>query len=162
MKIFNIKLDLHKISYIFIVCIIILLSIFLVNLLLKNQTIHMNSENYTTILRDSHQNISKFVGKKIITSGYVFRADNFEKNRFVIARDMIVGESEASIVGFLCEYEHATDFENNVWVEAHGTISLGNYYGPMPIIKIDTIKKITTPNDVFVYPPSRNMMFNKD
>lgn len=153
MKIFNIKLDIHKISYIFIVCIIILLSIFLINLFLNNQTIHMNSENYTTILRDSHQNISKYIGKKIVTSGYIFRASNFENNNFVIARDMLVNENEASIVGFLCEYNQANDFENNVWVEAHGTIALGDYYGPIPIIKIDTIKRITTPNNSLVYPP---------
>lgn len=153
MKIFNIKLDLHKLSYILIVCIIILLSIFLVSLFLNNQTIHMNSENYTTILRDSHENISGFVGKKITTSGYIFRGSNFEEDKFVIARDMLVNEDEASIVGFLCEYKQANDFENNIWVEAHGTIALGNYYGPIPIIKVDTIKRITTPNDSFVYPP---------
>ena len=153
MKIFNIKLDIHKISYIFIVCIIILLSIFLINLFLNNQTIHMNSENYTTILRDSHQNISKYIGKKIVTSGYIFRASNFENNNFVIARDMLENENEASIVGFLCEYNQANDFENNVWIEAHGTIALGDYYGPIPIIKIDTIKRITTPNNSLVYPP---------
>ena len=153
MKIFNIKIDIHQISYIFIVCIIILLSIFLVNLFVKTQTIHMNCDNFTTILRNSHKDISKFVGKKIVTSGYIFRSSNFEDNKFVIARDMLVNNSEASIVGFLCEYSQANTFENNVWVEAYGTIALGDYYGPIPIIKIDTIKKITTPNNSFVYPP---------
>ena len=153
MKIFNLKLNLYKISYIFIICIIILLSISLITLFFNNQTIHMNSENYTTILRDSHSNISAFVGKKITTSGYIFRGSDFEINKFVIARDMLVNESESSIVGFLCEYNHANDFDNSVWVEAHGTIALGEYYGPIPIIKIDTIKRITTPNNSFVLPP---------
>lgn len=153
MKIFNIKIDIHQISYIFIVCIIILLSIFLVNLFVKTQTIHMNSDNFTTILRDSHKDISSFVGKKIVTSGYIFRSSNFEDNKFVIARDMLVSDNESSIVGFLCEYSQANTFENNVWVEGYGTIALGDYYGPIPIIKIDAIKKITTPNNSFVYPP---------
>ena len=66
---------------------------------------------------------------------------------------MLENENEASIVGFLCEYNQANDFENNVWIEAHGTIALGDYYGPIPIIKIDTIKRITTPNNSLVYPP---------
>lgn len=154
MKVFNIKIDTYKISYIFIICIIILLSIFLVKLFISNQTIHMNSENFTTILKNSHDNISTFIGKKIITSGYIFRSNNFEENKFVIARDMIINECESSIVGFLCEYTHADDFENNVWVEAYGTIVLGNYYGAIPLIKIDTIKRVSTPNSSFVYPPS--------
>ena len=153
MKIFNLKIDLHKINYLFIICIIIILSIFLVKLILNNQTLHMTNENYTTILMESHKNISKYVGKKIIISGYIFRTNNFKEKQFVIARDMLVNESEASIVGFLCEYQQSNDFENNVWVEAHGTIALGNYFGPIPIVKIDTIKRITTPNDNFVYPP---------
>lgn len=154
MKIFNIKLDIHKISYIFIVCMIILLAIFLIELLINNKTINMNTNNYTTILRDSHENISKYIGRKIITSGYIFRGKDFDNNKFVIARDMLISETEANIVGFLCEYEKAEDFDDNVWVEAQGTIALGDYYGPIPIIKINTIKRITTPNDTFVYPPN--------
>lgn len=98
MKILNIKLNLQKISYIFITSIIILFSIFLVILFLNTQTIHMNSENYTTILKNAHENIAEFIGKDITTSGYIFRSNNFNKDQFVIARDMLINESEASIV----------------------------------------------------------------
>jgi len=113
----------------------------------------MNKDNFTNILRDSHENITKYTGKRITTSGYIFRNQNFSSNNFVIARDMLISENEANIVGFFCSYEFANDFENNEWVEATGTIVLGDYYGPIPMIQIDTIKKITTPNDIFVYPP---------
>ena len=115
----------------------------------------MNTNNYTQILLNSHKNVSEFIGKKIVTTGYVFRSNDFQSNRFVIARDMLINNSNANIVGFLCEYTNATEFENNTWVEAHGTISLGDYYGPIPIIKISSIKKITTPEDIFVYPPQK-------
>lgn len=153
MKIFNIKLDIHKLSYILIGCIIFFLAIFLLFLFYNNTTIYMTNENYTTILKDSHENISKYVGKKIVTSGYIFRGKNFEKNNFVVARDMLINDTEANIVGFLCTYDKASDFEDNVWVEIQGTIAVGNYYGQLPIIKISTIKKITTPENTFVYPP---------
>lgn len=154
MKIFNIKINLRKLGYMFIFLIIILLFVFLIYLFSNNSTIYMNADNYTTILRDSHNEISKYVGKKIITSGYVFRGKDFKKEQFVIARDMLINESEANIVGFLCDYDYANEFENNVWVEVHGTIALGDYYGPIPIIKINTIKRITTPESTFVYPPN--------
>ncbi len=150
MKIWNIKINLQKII---ITTLLIILVTFFIYLFLNNQTVHMNNENYTTILRDFHNNISKYVGKKIITSGYVFRGKDFNETQFVVARDMLVSDNEANIVGFLCEYPQIADFENNVWVEVEGTIILGNYYGPMPIIKVNSIKRITTPNDVFVYPP---------
>ena len=113
----------------------------------------MNNSNYTTILRDSHKDISKYLNKKIKATGYIFRSNNFNSNQFVVARDMLINDSEANIVGFLCEYPQATEFEDNVWVEISGTLTLGDYFGPIPIIKIDTIKRITTPEDIFVYPP---------
>ena len=113
----------------------------------------MTNQNYTTILRDSHQNISSYLGKKIRTSGYIFRNKNFSSKNFVIARDMLISENEVSIVGFLCLYDHAEEFQNNEWVEATGTIVLGDYYGPVPMIQIGSIRKIATPNDVFVETP---------
>lgn len=153
MKIFNIKLDIHKISYIFIIAIIILLCIFLVSLFLKSKTITMNNSNYTTILRDVHNDIPKYVGRKIITTGYVFRVNDFSNNQFVVARDMLISEDSANIVGFLCEYNQIKNFENNVWVKVWGTIALGDYYGRIPIIKVSKIERITTPQNIFVFPP---------
>lgn len=151
MKIFNIKIDIQKVIWISIISILIFLIVYYI---LNSMTIHMSNQNFTTILRDSHQDISKYIGKKITTSGYIFRGKDFQPNNFVIARDMLINETQANIVGFLCSYDFANEFESNEWVQATGTIILGDYYGPIPIIKIDTIQKITTPEDIFVYPPT--------
>ncbi|MBQ9313389.1 MAG: hypothetical protein IJ220_00025 [Clostridia bacterium] len=153
MKFFNIKIDIKKILLISIFLIFLLLIIFLIN---SNTIINMNNSNFTSILRDSHENITKYLGKKISTTGYIFRGKDFSNTNFVIARDMLINETQANIVGFFCSYDYASEFENNEWVEATGTIVLGDYYGPIPMIKINTIKRITTPNDVFVYPPNKN------
>ena len=151
MKILNIKIDIQKTAWISIIVLFLCLIIYLI---CSNQTIHMNHHNFTTILRDSHQNMTKYIGRKVTTSGYIFRGKDFAKSNFVIARDMLISETETNIVGFFCSYNQADDFENNIWVEATGTIVIGDYYGPIPMIQIDTIKKITTPNDVFVSPPN--------
>ena len=151
MNYFNIKIDIPKIVGISTIIIILLLVIFKV---LNHSTIEMNNSNFTTILRESHNNLEKYLGKRIKTSGYIFRRSDFPYANFVIARDMLISENEANIVGFYCTYEFANEFENNQWVEATGTIILGDYFGPIPILKIDTIHKINTPNDIFVNPPN--------
>lgn len=152
MKIINIKFSL-KLFIIIFSLIIILFSILCFSKLYFNQTIVMNNENYTTILKDVHDNTKKYIDKNIVTSGYVFRMNDFNKKQFVTARDMIVSENDYRIVGFLCETEEIKNFENNSWIEIKGTIKLKEYHGPMPIIKVYEIKKITTPNEAFVSPP---------
>lgn len=92
-------------------------------------------------------------GKKIHSTGHVFRVNDFKENQFVTARDMIVSDNDYRIVGFLCESDEIKNFENNSWIEIKGTIKLKDYHGPMPIIEVFEIKKITTPNESAVYPP---------
>ena len=93
--------------------------------------------------------------KEIITSGYIFRATDFNNKQFVVARDMIVSENDYRIVGFLCEYDKINEFENNSWIQITGTIKLKDYHGPMPVIEVSEIHKITTPNETFVLPPKK-------
>lgn len=153
MKIVNIKFN-FKLFIIF-VCIIILFlsSIFLIDIF-KNDTIVMNNENYAQVLKDVHDNIDAYIGKKVSTNGYVFRATDFSDRQFVVARDMIVSENDYRIVGFLCEYDDINKFENNVWIEIKGVISLKDYHGPMPVIEVYEINRITTPNETLVFPPN--------
>ena len=153
MKIINVKFN-FKIFVIFICVIIVLLSSIFLLRLFKDNTISMNSENYTSILKEVHDNTTVYLNKNINTTGYVFRADDFLDNQFVVARDMIVSEDDYRIVGFLCECDNIKDFEDNVWVQVNGIIKLKDYHGPMPIIEVTEIKRITTPNDTFVYPPT--------
>ena len=152
MKIINIKFN-FKIFIIFICIIISILSIIFLASLFKNDTIVMNNENYTQILKEVHDNLDKYIDKEIFTNGYVFRANDFSENRFVVARDMIVSENDYRIVGFLCEYDNIKDFEKNIWIEVKGIIKKKDYHGQMPVIEVFEIKKITTPNQTFVLPP---------
>ncbi len=152
MKIINIKFSFKLFIIILSAIIILLSSLFLIKVF-KNKTITMNNENYTRILKEVHDNIENYINKEIYTNGYVFRASDFKENQFVVARDMIVSESDYRIVGFLCENDEIKNFENNSWVEVKGIIKLKDYHGPMPIIEVSEIKKITTPNNTFVLPP---------
>ena len=87
----------------------------------------------------------------------MYRVLDLKENQFVLARDMIISSDYQSvIVGFLCEYDKAKDFQDNTWIEITGEITKGNYHGDMPIVKITNINKVNKPNDEYVYPPDEN------
>lgn len=157
-RIINFKLNFPKII-IAISCIIaiifVILTFFRCINLSSQIDIIMDDENYTNILKECHQNLDDYIGKTIHSTGYIFIPENFNKDEFVLARDMLINSSEAQIVGFMCEYENTQEYDENLWVEIDGTITKGYYQGELPLIKIKHIKKITTPENIFVYPPTK-------
>ena len=123
----------------------------------NSQVAKINSKNYTNILKSVHENIDKYVGQQINFTGYVYRVSDLKENQFILARDMLINSDYQSvIVGFLCEYDKAKEFENNTWVNLTGKITKGNYHADMPIIKVTEIKKVDKPTEEYVYPPDEN------
>ena len=121
----------------------------------KNEVSQISPKNYTNVLKTVHENIDSYVGKKICFTGYVYRVLDLQDNQFVLARDMIVNSnSQTVVVGFLCEYDEAKNFEDNTWIQVTGEIYKGNYHGDIPIIKITDIKAVDKPSqEEYVYPP---------
>lgn len=125
---------------IFILIALILLSLYiLIQLSAKNNIIQVTVNNYPKILDEVHSNIDKYIGKKISVSGYVYVQDDFQKENFVIAQNVILG-NETLIIGFLCENltdNYVDPFEN---VMITGKIEKCIYNGlQYPIIKIEKI-----------------------
>lgn len=120
----------------------------------SSNVIEIDTKNYTNILKDSHENIDRYVGRTYKFSGYIYRAYDFNDNQFVLARDMVISSDfQSLIVGFLCESNDADKFKDNTWVEVTGTIKKVDYHGDMPELKITKIEKIDKPADELVYPP---------
>ena len=119
-----------------------------------SDVVQLTANNYTNTLKAVHENIDSYTGTKINFTGYVYRIFDFNDKQFVLARNMIINtENQAVVVGFLCIYENASDFENNSWVNVTGTITKGDYHGEIPVIEINEIKRAECPSDEFVYPP---------
>ena len=120
-----------------------------------NSKLEVNSSNYTNILKDSHDNIDKYVGKKIKFTGFIYRLYDFNENQFVLGREMIISsDNHAVVVGFLSVCDEACNFKDGAWVEAEGIIEKGNYHGDIPVIKVKSMKEVNVPKDEYVYPPN--------
>ena len=174
MFVFNIKVNGNKLFKIFFIGVIIVLLIIVgiitfrvisgaknnpnnSSCLPQNSINTISSTNYTNVLKAVHDNIDDYIGVKINFTGYVYRVLDLKDNQFVLARDMIISSDfQSVIVGFLCEYDKASEFQDNTWVEITGEIYKGNYHGDMPIVKITQMNEISKPNDEYVYPPDEN------
>lgn len=123
----------------------------------SNTIEEISADNFTSFLKDSHENIDSYVGRKFCLSGYVYRMPDFSSDQFVIARTMIINSnnnSNAVIVGILASVQNASEFKDSEWISCIGTISKCSYNGEMPVIIVEKISRIEVPDDDFVYPPS--------
>lgn len=120
----------------------------------EKETYELTPANYTNVLKNVHDNLYEYIGQRIKFNGYIYRMIDFNEKQFVLARDMIISSDfQTVVVGFLCEYEKAADFENSCWVSIEGEITKGSYFGEIPVIKIEKIEKTEKPSEEFVYPP---------
>lgn len=116
----------------------------------------ISPNNYTNILKATHNHINSYVGKEIKFSGYVYRVLDFNDNQFVLARNMLI-DSQAYVVGFLCEYDGISAFDDGSWVEIVGSVTKGKYHNQdIPIIKITSLNSIAQPDNPFVSPPDNS------
>ena len=152
MFVMNFKLDFKKI---FIICLIIAVTFaILVEVLVKKDTTicydyTMTAENFIEILDKVHNNIDMNIGKNIVITGFIYRLNEFDNNTFVCGRNIIV-DGEENIAGFLCTSEKSKNFLDGEWVEIVATIEKTDFNGPMPILKVKEIKKVTAPPVTFV------------
>ena len=92
-----------------------------------NSVANIEANQYTNVLKEVYENVDTYIGQKISFIGYVYKADGFLKNQFVLARDMDIGNNQTLIVGFLCDYEKAQELELKSWIKITGEITKGEY-----------------------------------
>lgn len=117
-------------------------------------SINIDSSNYTYFLKDCHENISKYENIDVTITGYVYRLPDFSPSQFVLARTMLINETnQAVVVGILCECENAKEYGNYEWITITGTVFKGNYKGEIPEINVKKVQKTQVPLDEFVFEP---------
>lgn len=113
MKIYNMEINKYRLP---IIILFFLIAILLCTVVPKLGTIKMTSENYSEILKKIHDSPYEYENKKIEMVGYVFRGNDFNIDQIVVARDMLINESESRIIGFLCESPQVQELSNNEWI----------------------------------------------
>jgi len=135
-----------RFSLLLIIFLLILTGGLLIKLYNETNTIYVTPSNYASILEDAHENIDKYLNKKIVVTGYVYIQDDFSANRFVIAQNIYldyIHSSEPFIVGFLCE--NATDYtvSPDQTIKLIGKIQRGVYNDlEYPIVKVTQIESL--------------------
>lgn len=66
------------------------------NNITNNKILEINSNNFTTFLKNCNENIDSYVGKTVNISGFVYRLSDFAQNQFVVARLMPIHYESAS------------------------------------------------------------------
>ena len=66
------------------------------NNITNNKILEINSNNFTTFLKNCNENIDSYVGKTVHISGFVYRLSDFTQNQFVVARLMPIHYESAS------------------------------------------------------------------
>lgn len=169
MFVYNLKLNGTKLFRIIIIGIVIIaliiLSLSVYNFYYKSKFIlndglptnsiaHIESNQYTSILKEVYENIDTYVGQSINFTGYVYKLYDLKDTEFVLARDMLINsDSQTVVVGFLCSYDKAKDFKEGTWVNVTGNIIKGYYHNEIPVIDITKMEETKRPEDVYVYPP---------
>lgn len=128
--------------------------------LFKVDTIHMNDKLFASYYQQINENITSFIGKKMTISGFVYREEGMRSNQLVLSRFyMYHCVADASIIGLLSEFEEASTFPEDTWLELEGTIDITTYNGyEIPILKAEKWNVSEAPDDPYVYPVLINLM----
>jgi putative membrane protein len=125
--------------------------------LLKETVIEVTDQNYLDIMTLLDLHLEKFIGKELEITGFVFREQDFEENRLVVARfSMTCCTADAGVYGTLVETEDAYLYENDMWIKVRGTINKTEYHGyQLPIVQLREVTVVAEPDSPYVYPSFR-------
>lgn len=93
-------------------------------------------------------------GKTMRMSGFVYRADNMADTQFAVGRiAMSCCSADAMPYGVLADFEDASSYADNTWVEVTGTLDTTTFNSyELVHLKITSITKIDAPKSAYVYP----------
>lgn len=123
-------------------------------LLNESDTIQLTNDIFSTYYGEINDSPQLYAGKKIKMSGFVFKEEGFTSNQLVISRFLITHcIADASIIGFLSEFDGADTIQEDTWIEIEGVLELGSYGGSkLPLIKVTSLNEIDEPSEPYIYP----------
>ncbi|WP_209123318.1 TIGR03943 family protein [Alkalihalobacillus sp. BA299] len=123
----------------------------------NEQRIIVTDENYLDIMTVLDLHMEQFLGKEIVTTGFVYREPELAENQMVVARfAMTCCVADSAVYGTLIETDLASEYENDTWVHVSGTLDKTEYNGyPIPLLHLREITVIDEPEQPYVFPSFR-------
>lgn len=127
--------------------------------LLKQDKVKVTSEHYLDTMSVLDIYLDQFKGKKIETTGFVYREDGMEEDQAVIARfSMNCCSADAVVYGTIVEGDQVSKLKTDTWFTITGTIDETEYNNVrLPLVKVESLKKIEPLKDPYVYPSAESL-----
>jgi putative membrane protein len=122
----------------------------------KQHVIEMKEDVFAPYYEEIQTQPKSYLGKKIKVSGFVYKEAGLSPHQLVISRFLITHcLADASVIGFLTEFEKANLYQPDTWMEIEGILRVTTYNGvEVPVIKADKWKVIPKPSQPYIYPIS--------
>ncbi|RTR30511.1 TIGR03943 family protein [Robertmurraya yapensis] len=120
----------------------------------QTEFIEMKEDIFASYYEFISDTPEKFQGKKIKVQGFVYKEEGMKGNQLVLSRFLITHcIADASIIGLMAEFEQATEYPEDTWLELEGTLDVMNYNGvKIPVIKAVKWTVIEEPASPYIYP----------
>lgn len=117
-------------------------------------TIVIDNGNFVYSVEQISNNADKYNGKKVQITGFIYRDKNFDSDKFVLARFMMVCcTADLQVVGIMCSSSQAVSLKNDSWFNLKGTIHESTYQGKKDSeIEVNSAESTEKPGDGYVYP----------
>jgi putative membrane protein len=122
-------------------------------LIITDNTITLDNSNFVNWISTLDNDPAKYKGMKIEYTGYVYKSGDFGTDQFVAARDMMwCCAADLQLIGCLCQYDKASELEDNSWVKINGTLSTTTWKGAVtPLIVDASVVPAQKPANDYVY-----------
>jgi putative membrane protein len=120
----------------------------------KEEIIVVKEDTYLDIMTIFDMYLEEFKGKKVEMMGFVYREEGVAEDEMVVARfSMTCCTADSAVYGLLVRGEETKKYREDTWVRITGTLDQSEYDDwIIPIIQLDTIEEVETPETPYVYP----------
>ncbi len=110
--------------------------------------------NYYSYLYKFFINPDEYIGNSIEIVGFVYKNDIMDVDQFVVARYvMTCCAADMLMCGLICNWDNASDFESDTWVNISGVKGTDEYDGINGFcINVVSIEQTDAPLQEYIYP----------
>ncbi|MGT2666564.1 TIGR03943 family putative permease subunit [Streptococcus rifensis] len=115
--------------------------------------IEVTKENYMEVMEIIYDYPTRFVGKKITFTGFVYQDPDNPGDLFLFRFGVIHCIADSGVFGLLVTGS-PTEFDNDTWVSATGTIEITYHQSlnqSIPSVELESITPVEKPDNPYVY-----------